>query len=382
MEKPVIYLDHNATTPVLPEVREVMIEAMKEFWGNPSSLHSPGRKAFARLENARARLAGLIGASPKEVFFTSGGTESDNLAIIGFMERFPGGELVISAVEHPAVHDAAQYLAGKGYTVKHIPVDEYGVIQMDKLEESLNDKIKLVSIIYANNEIGTIQPIEEIGEMLVKRKIPFHSDAVQAFGKIPLNVGKGHLSFMSVSSHKIYGPKGCGALYVREGLKINARTFGGSQERHIRTGTENLPAILGFVKAAEIACNSLDTDAKYLFDLTETMYKEICARIDNVIRNGHPQNRIPGTLNLCFPGAETESVLASLDQDGVCVSGGAACSSGSINASRTLLAIGRRKTDAICAIRFSLGRENTKRDVLAAVNALEKAVKRIRAINK
>ena len=382
MEKPVIYLDHNATTPVLPEVREVVNEAMKEFWGNPSSLHSPGRKAFARLEDARARFAGFIGASSKEVFFTSGGTESDNLAVIGFIERFPGKELVISSVEHPAVYDAAQFLASKGHTVKQIPVDEYGMIRMDKFEELLNDRVKLVSIIYANNEIGTIQPIEEIGEMLVKRKIPFHSDAVQAFGKIPINVGKGHLSLMSVSSHKIYGPKGCGALYVREGLKINARTFGGSQERHIRTGTENLPAILGFVKAAEIACNSLAVDAKYLFDLTETMYREICARIENVIRNGHAQKRIPGTLNLCFPGAETESVLASLDQDGVCVSGGAACSSGSVNASRTLLAIGRRKTEAISAIRFSLGKENTKQEVLSAVDALERAVKRIRAINK
>jgi cysteine desulfurase len=382
MEKHMIYLDHNATTPVLPEVREVMIDAMKELWGNPSSLHSPGRKAFAKLENARARFAGLIGASPKEVFFTSGGTESDNLAITGFMDRFPGGELVISSVEHPAVHDAAQYLSSKGHTVKHIPVDEYGVIQMEKLAESLNDKVKLVSIIYANNEIGTIQPIEEIGEMLEEKKIPFHSDAVQAFGKIPLDVGKGHLSLMSVSSHKIYGPKGCGALYVREGLKINPRTFGGSQERHIRTGTENLPAILGFVKAAELACNNLAVDAKYLFNLTEMMYREICTRIENVIRNGHTQKRIPGTLNLCFPGAETESVLASLDQDGVCASGGAACSSGSINASRTLLAIGRRKADAVSVIRFSLGKENTRKDVLAAVDALEKAVKRIRAINK
>jgi cysteine desulfurase len=382
MGKPVIYLDHNATTPVHPEVRDVMIETMKEFWGNPSSIHSLGRKAFALLENARARLADLIGASSKEVFFTSGGTESDNLAVIGSMERYPDQDLVISSVEHPAVHDAAQHLAGKGYTVRHVPVDEYGIIRMDKFEELLNDRVRLASIIYANNEIGTILPIEEIGEMLAKRKIFFHSDAVQAFGKIPVEVNRGHLSFMSISSHKIYGPKGCGALYIRSGMKINARSFGGSQECHIRTGTENLPAILGFVKAAEIACKNLAGDAKYLFDLTETMYSQICARIENVVRNGHPQKRIPGTLNLCFPGTETESVLASLDQDGICASGGAACSSGSINASRTLLAIGRRKRDAISAIRFSMGRENTKKDVLEAVNALEKAVKRIRAINK
>ena len=382
MEKTLIYLDHNATTPVLPEVRDVMNEAMKDFWGNPSSLHSVGQKAFAKLENARARFAELIGASPKEVFFTSGGTEADNLAVLGFMERFPGRELVISSVEHPAVFDAANYLAGKGYEVKQVSVDEHGIIKMNDLEESLNEKTALVSIIFAHNEIGTIQPIQEIGEILAKKKIAFHSDAVQAFGKIPLDVSKGRLSLLSVSSHKIYGPKGCGALYIRSGLKIAPRTHGGNQERHIRTGTENLPAILGFVKAAEIACGAMENEAKRLYELTEIMYKEICARIENVIRNGHPQNRIPGTLNLCFPGAETESLLASLDQDGICVSGGAACSSGSIGPSRTLLALGRRKTEAVSAIRFSLGRENTKQNILTAVDALVKAVKRIRAVNK
>jgi cysteine desulfurase len=377
-----IYFDHNATTPVLPEVRDVMASAMEEFWGNPSSAHSAGRKAFAQLEMARERLASLIGASSKEIFFTSGGTEADNLAALGFMERHPGAGMVISAIEHPAVHDAANSLAEKGHAKQVASVDHHGIIKLDHLKELIDKKVKLVSIIYANNEIGTLQPVTEAGDICAAKGVTFHTDAVQAFGKVPVSVKNNHISMMSISSHKIYGPKGCGALYIRHGTKLNARTFGGSQERHIRTGTENLPAILGFVKAAEIACKSLEHDRKYLFEMTETLFNEITARIDNVIRNGHAEKRIPGTLNVCFPGAETESLLASLDQEGICVSGGAACSSGSINASRTLLAIGRRKVDAVCAIRFSLGKENTKEEVITVAKALEKAVARIRNVNK
>jgi cysteine desulfurase len=377
----VIYLDHNATTPVLPEVREVMLEAMKEFWGNPSSTHLMGRKAFAKLEMARERLAGLIGASAKEVFFTSGGTESDNLAILGTMDRHKSGEVVISAMEHPAVHDAVLSLSDRGIAVKQVPVGENGIVALDKFENCLSNATKLVSIIFANNEIGTVQPVEEIGEILKKRKITFHSDAVQAFGKVPVDVERNHLSLMSVSSHKIYGPKGCGALYIRQGTKIHPRTHGGGQERHLRTGTENLPAILGFVLAAEIALENLATDSKRQFELTEFLLNKINIEIENVIRNGHPDKRIPGTLNLCFPGAETESVLASLDQAGIYASGGSACSSGSISASRTLLAIGRRKSEAVCAIRFSLGKENTEEEVLKTVEVLKKAVSRIRKVN-
>jgi cysteine desulfurase len=378
-----IYFDHNATTPILPEVRDVMTSAMKEFWGNPSSTHSAGRKAFAQLENARERLASIIGASPKEIFFTSGGTEADNLAVLGFMDKHTGAGIVISAIEHPAVYDAAHSLAEKGRSVQFVPVDGQGIIRLDCLKEMIaNNNVKLVSIIYANNEIGTLQPIAEAEEICAAKGVIFHTDAVQAFGKVPINVQNGNVSLLSISSHKIYGPKGCGALYIRQGVKLNARTCGGSQERHIRTGTENLPAVLGFVKAAEIACNGLEHDGTYLFDLTETLYNEITARIGNVLRNGHTEKRIPGTLNVCFPGAETESLLASLDQEGICASGGAACSSGSISASRTLLAIGRRKVDSVCAIRFSLGKENTIAEVATVVKVLENAVSRIRSVNK
>jgi cysteine desulfurase len=377
-----IYLDHNATTPILPEVRDVVRSAMEQHWGNPSSTHAMGRTAFAQLENARERLAAIIGASAKEIFFTSGGTEADNLALLGALDRCKDGEVVISAIEHPAVHDAAHSLASKGYGIRQIPVGNDGIIDVDELEKTLSVTTRLVSVIYANNEIGTIQPIGEIGRMLDGRGIPFHSDAVQAFGKIPIDVSKDLVSLLSISSHKIYGPKGCGALFVRTGVKIDSRTFGGNQERGMRTGTENLPAILGFVRAAEIAQSTLEADARTLFDLTELMYRDIAGRIDQVLRNGDCEKRIPGTLNLCIPGAETESLLASLDQEGICASGGSACSSGSISASRTLLAIGRRKVDAVCAIRFSLGRENTISEIRAAVDVLEKVVKRIRLANK
>jgi cysteine desulfurase len=376
-----IYLDHNATTPILPEVQDVVREAMQRYWGNPSSTHAMGRKAFALLEQARERLAALIGASAKEMFFTSGGTESDNLAILGAMARHKGGEVLISSFEHPAVHDAAYSLATAGFVVKEVPVGNDGVVELGELEKRLSADTRLVSVMYANNEIGTIQPISEIGAVLGKKGIVFHSDAVQAFGKVPLDVGKSLVSLLSISSHKIYGPKGCGALFIRQGTKFHPRTFGGSQERHMRTGTENLPAILGFMRAAEISHQTIESEAKRLFDLTEMMHREIAKRIDNIMRNGHSDKRIPGTLNLCIPGAETESLLASLDREGICASGGAACSSGSISASRTLLAIGRRKVDAVCAVRFSLGRENTVDDVLTTVDILEKIVKRIRNVS-
>ena len=245
-----IYLDHNATTPILPEVQDVVGEAMREYWGNASSTHAMGRKAFALLEQARERLAALIGASAKEIFFTSGGTEADNLAILGAMECHKSGEILISSIEHPAVHDAAHSLAPHGFVVREIPVGNDGLIEQAELVKRLAADTRLVSVMYANNEIGTIQPIAEIGAVLKDRGIVFHSDAVQAFGKVPLDIRKSFVSLMSISSHKIYGPKGCGALFIRQGTKINPRTFGGSQERHLRTGTENLPAILGFDREA------------------------------------------------------------------------------------------------------------------------------------
>jgi cysteine desulfurase len=378
----VIYFDHNATTPILPEVMDVVKQAMEEYWGNPSSTHSKGRQAYAQLEKARERLAAILGASSREIFFTSGGTEADNLAILGVMEQFPGGELIVSAIEHPAVYDSAHGLVLKGRSVKDIPVDGDGIVKTSELKSMISDKTKFISVMFANNETGTIQPVKEIGEMAEKKGIIFHSDAVQAFGKVPVSVREFNSDLLSISSHKIYGPKGCGALYIRQGTKINPSTFGGSQERGMRTGTENLPAILGFVRAAEIASLRIAEESKKLTELSSLLFNQISGRIKNVLRNGHAEKRIPGTLSLCFPGAETESVLASLDQEEICVSGGSACASGSISASRTLLAIGRRKVDAVCSVRFSLGRSNTTDEVMRTVDVLEKVVARIRKVNK
>jgi cysteine desulfurase len=377
-----IYLDHNATTPVRSEVQETFREAMNELWGNPSSTHSLGRKAFARLETARERLASILGASSKELLFTSGGTESDNLAILGIADQWVDGNIVISAIEHPAVHDAAQSLKARGIEIREAPVDENGVVAPDSVLERVDNKTRLVSVMYANNEIGSVQPIREIGETLAVRGIPFHCDAVQAFGKVPVEVDAEKVALLSISSHKIYGPKGCGALYVRSGTLFRPRTFGGGQERGLRTGTQNLPAILGFVHAAELATQTLEADARRISDLTEMMFQKIVSRIENVIRNGHPLKKIAGTLSVCIPGAETESLLASLDQEGICASGGAACSSGSVGASRTLLAIGRRKIESLCTVRFSIGRNNTAEEIDTAVNVLERITRRIRQINQ
>ncbi len=377
-----IYLDHNATTPVLPEVVEEMESAMKDFWGNPSSTHAMGRKAYGKLEKAREQLAQILGANAKEIFFTSGGTEADNLAIAGISKIFPECEICVSAIEHPAIYEAAHALESNGYTINDIPVDTNGIIKLDSLQSLLTDKTKLVSVMLVNNEIGTIQPIEKISLLLKNKKIVFHTDAVQAFGKISVDVKKLGVDSLSISSHKIYGPKGCGAFYLKHGIKIFPQTFGGNQERGIRTGTENLPAILGFVKAAELAIAKINSEHDRLKSLSELLFNEISAKIENIILNGDVENKIPGTLNICFPAAETESLIASLDQDGICVSGGSACSSGSISASRTLLSIGRRKVDAVCAIRFSLGNKTTKEEIVKTVEVLAKAVSRIRSVNR
>ncbi len=375
-----IYFDHNATTPLLPEVRDVLCEATQKYWGNPSSVHGIGRSAFAELERARERLASLINAAHDEIYFTSGGTESDNLAIFGIMEHNPSMGFLYSAIEHPAVSGTAAALSAKGRDCRAVPVDQSGAVRLDDLSESLHQNVCLVSVMAASNEIGTVQPFERVGQLVSQSQAVYHCDAVQAFGKVPIDVKKASVDLMSFSAHKINGPKGIGALYVKRGVKIHPRFFGGYQERSIRPGTQNVPSILAFVKAAEIACDNMLQNAEILFDLTEYMNFRIASEIQNVLRNGDTQNRLPGTLNLCFPGVETQVLLASLDQEGICASGGSACHSGSIDPSAVLLAIGRRPQEAACAIRFSLGVSNTREEVDFTVEALKRIVERVRAI--
>lgn len=372
-----IYFDHNATTPIIPEAKEVMAEAMDNYWGNPSSSHSMGKKASEELEKARERLAALLEVTPDELHFTSGGTEADNLAIMGIIDPLTESSLIISSVEHPAVRKAADTLVERWVKCNVISVDEYGVIKFDELADAITNKTKLISVIFANNEIGTIQPVQEIGEIAKQNNVTFHTDAVQAFGKIPINVKENNISLMSISSHKIYGPKGCGALYVNKNVSLKPRTYGGSQEHNVRTGTQNLPAILSFVKAAEIAYNRMEEEKKHLFELTEFMYSEIVNSIDNVPRNGHPDKRLPGTLNVSFPDTTSTVIVEALDKDGICVSGGSACHSGKDAPSQILQAIGRNSEEAASGVRFSLGRSSTKEKVITVVKALKKAVDEI-----
>ena len=376
-----IYFDHNATTPIIPEVKEVMLEAMDTFWGNPSSAHMAGQKAFAELEKARERFASLLKVDASEIVFTSGGTEADNIAIIGTMEGTPDSSMIISAIEHPAVKVASQALEKKGIACRVVPVLENGQVNLDELSGAIDESTKLISVMLANNEIGTIQPVREIGEIAAERNVLFHSDAVQAFGKVPLNIEENKYSLLSFSSHKLYGPKGCGALYVKKGTPVSPRTFGGSQERKIRTGTQNIPAILGFVKAAEIAFEKMEEEKNHLVGLTEFLYQEMVNTIDNIVRNGDPEHRLPGTLNVSFPGTTSEIVVPALDREGICVSGGAACASGATEPSTIIMALGRRKIEGISAIRLSLGRSSTREEVIEVVKVLKGVVERIRGIN-
>lgn len=376
-----IYFDHNATTPMIPEVKEVMVEAMENFWGNPSSAHMAGQKAFAELEKARERFATLLSVNANEIIFTSGGTEADNIAIIGTMGGSAASSLIISAIEHPAVKVASQDLERKGIECRVVPVKENGQINLETLKERIDGSTKLISVMLANNEIGTIQPVKVIGEIAEEKSILFHSDAVQAFGKVPLNIQENKFSLLSFSSHKLYGPKGCGALYVKKGVQVSPRTFGGSQEKKIRTGTQNLPAILGFVKAAEIAYEKMEEEKNHLVELTEFLFQEISKNVPNIVRNGDSQQRLPGTLNVSFPGTTSEIVVPGLDREGICVSGGAACASGATEPSATIMAIGRRKIEGISAIRFSLGRSSTKEEIIKVVKVLKGIVERIRGVN-
>ncbi len=374
-----IYFDHNATTPIIPEVRDTVENAMERYWANPSSTHTLGRKAADELELARDRLAALLKVASDEIHFTSGGTEADNLALLGIINGEYTGSIVISDIEHPAVGNAAEFLEEKGVLCYRVPVDKEGILRINELHEVVNDSVQLVSVMFANNEIGTIQPMKQIGETAARYHIPLHSDAVQAFGKMPLNLTENGISLCSISSHKIYGPKGCGALYVSREVPIAPRTYGGSQERGIRTGTQNLPAILGFVKAAEIAYAKMNAEREYLFNLTEFLYSRITATITDVVRNGHPEQRIPGTLNISFPGTTSDMIVKALDKQRICVSGGAACHSGSVGSSHVLQAIGRRKQEAVAGVRFSLGRASTREEVEIVVRVLKQVVESLRA---
>lgn len=378
-----IYLDHSATTKTDLEVAKLMSELMVDNFGNPSSVHSFGREARKVLDDARERVAKNIGAEPSEIIFTSGGTEADNIAIRGaaLANRKKGKHIITSTIEHHAVLDTCKALEKEGFSVTYVPVDEYGRVRVEDVKKAITDQTILISIMHANNEIGTIQPIKEIGALAKEKGILFHSDTVQSVGKIPVDVKELNLDMLSISAHKFYGPKGVGCLYIRKGARVEAISFGGSQERNRRPGTVNVPAIAGFALALDKAVSSLDKEIPRQRYLRDKLIKGIMNKVDYVKLNGHPEERLPNNVNLSFRFIEGESLLLSLDMKGIAASSGSACTSGSLDPSHVLLAIGLSHEIAHGSIRMSLGIENTEEQIDFVLEVLPEIVERLRAMS-
>ena len=382
-----IYLDHNATTPLDPEVRQAMSTVMEHAFGNPSSIHDEGRRARAVIDRARRSLADLVGAKPAEIYFTSGGTEADNLAVVGCARKISrargGRHLITSAIEHPAAISPMKALAEhEGFELTVLGVDNSGLISPDHLKAALRPgETVLVSIIAANNEIGTLQPLDELGNICREEGVLFHTDAVQALGKIPFNLGDLHVDLASFSAHKVYGPKGVGALYVKKGCEPEPLVSGGGQERKIRSGTENAIGIAGFGKACELLKSRIEEDSAKILELRKFFENTLISSIDGVTLNGHPELRLPNTVNISFEAVEGEALLLNLDLDGVSVSSGSACASGSLEPSPVLTAIGLSSDQAQGSVRFSLGRGNTREQIASAAEKISAIVERLRSYN-
>ena len=377
-----IYLDNNATTPVDPAVCEKMSWYMKTHFGNPSSLYPIGREARDFITEAREIIAKALGASRSEIIFTGSGTESDNFAIRGIMDAYPEkNELITSSIEHPAVMETANYLEKNGKRVIYIPVDNFGNIDLNFLENAITPQTALISIMYANNEINTIQPIETVVKIAKAKEILVHTDAVQAFGKIPCHVEQLGVDLLSISAHKIYGPKGIGALYIRKGTKILPIIFGGRQEKQLRSGTENTIGIVGFGEAAKVLQSRWEKDKKRLGKLSDQLKNGIETNIPKVIFNGAEKNRIQSTLNVSFLGLEAEAVLLALATKGIYVSTGSACSEDSEEVSHVLEAIGIEPEIARSTIRISLGRFTTEEDIATVIQELPPIISKLREIS-
>lgn len=381
--KKYIYMDNAATTPVKKEVLEEMLPYFSEKYGNPSSVYSLGSASKRAIEDAREKVAKVLGANPKEIFFTGGGSESDNWAIKGvaFANKHKGNHIITSKIEHHAVLHTCEYLEKHGFEVTYLDVDEYGVVDLEQLKNSITDKTILISIMFANNEIGTIEPIKEIGEIAKERNIYFHTDAVQAVGNIRIDVNELNIDLLSMSAHKFYGPKGIGALYIRQGVKIDPLIAGGAQERNRRAGTENVPAIVGMGKAIELAYANLEEKNERIRRLRDMLIEKIQANIPYVRLNGHPTKRLPGNVNMCFQYIEGESLLLSLDMEGIAASSGSACTSGSLDPSHVLLAIGLPHEIAHGSLRLTLGEFNTEEEIDYVVEKLVKIVERLRSMS-
>ena len=374
-------MDHSATTATDPAVTEAMLPYFSEKYGNPSSLYTIGRQARRAIEEARQLVADLIGAKKEEIIFTGSGTESDNLAIKGSVlkNRGKGDHIITSSIEHHAVLHTCKYLEKNGFKVTYLPVGKDGIVNPADVEKSITPQTILITIMHANNEIGTIQPIEEIGKIAKEKQIMFHTDAVQTAGKIPVNVDALGVSMLSVSAHKIYGPKGVGALYLRKGTAIEPQMHGGGHERNIRSSTENVPGIVGFGKASELAKERLPNESN-LTALRDSLIKGVL-EIEDSYLNGHPAKRLPNNANFRFSFIEGESMILNLDMKGVAASTGSACSSTSLEPSHVLMAIGLRPEEAHGSLRLTLGRENTQEDVDYVTSVLPDIVNKLRMIS-
>lgn len=378
-----IYMDHSATSPVDPEVFEAMKPYFVDNFGNASTLYSRGRDARKAMEAAREKVASLIGAKPEEVIFTSGGTESDNIAIKGTAYRLKnkGNHIITSAIEHPAVRETCKYLEKNGFEVTYLPVYEDGIVRVSDLEDAITDKTILITIMHANNEIGTIQPISEIGKIARENKIYFHTDAVQTVGKIPVNVEEMNVDMLSLSAHKVYGPKGIGALYVKKGVRLEPIIHGGGHEKGLRPGTENVSGIVGLGKACELAEKNLLEDTKYITNLRDRLIDGILDSIEQSYLDGHRTKRLPNNANLRFTGIEGESLVLHLDSKGVAASTGSACSSKSLEPSHVLIALGLEHVEAHGSLRLTLGKENTEEEVDYVITAVKEVVETLRKLS-
>jgi len=380
-----IYLDHNATTPLLPAVIDRMTEELREDFGNPSSVHHFGQRAKAAIDEARTNVANLIGADPSEVLFTSGGTEADNIAIRGAAEALePTGKrhLVASAIEHEAVLNTLKALAKRGWTTTLLAADQAGIVSAAMLREALADDTALVSVMHANNEIGTIQPVAELARAAHARGALFHTDAVQSAGKIPVNVKTLGVDMLSMSAHKFYGPKGVGALWIRRGLRVLPLLTGGRQERSRRAGTENVAGIVGMGVAARIAAGKMDEEGRRLATLRDRLEAGILRAVPGTAINGSPAARVPNTTNISFDRVEAESLLIALDLQGIAVSTGSACSSGTLEPSHVLKAMGFSAHRAQNSIRFSLGASNTDAEIDRVIAVLPGIVDKLRSLTR
>lgn len=380
MDRKYVYMDNSATTAVKQEVLDQMIPIFTEIYGNPSSIHQAGQIAKVYVDKARMQVASLLNASLDEIYFTAGGSESDNWALKGVAEKYrkKGNHIITTKIEHHAILHTCEYLEKQGYEVTYLDVDEYGVVDLEQLKKSITDQTILISVMFANNEIGTIQPIEEIGKIAKEHKILFHTDAVQAIGNVDIDVHKLNIDMLSMSGHKIHAPKGIGVLYIRKGLILPNLIHGGAQERKRRAGTENVPGIVGLGKACEIAKQHMENHIAHCTKLRDRLIEKVTQKIPYTLVTGSLEHRLPGLASFCFKYIEGEALLLSLDMKGIAGSSGSACTSGSLDPSHVLMALGLKHEIAHGSLRLSLSDFNTEEEVDYVVEELAVIVQRLR----